>query len=107
MANAATTAQAAAPLDVAEMAPLGDKLLVRPVEEAKETAGGLIMSTSGTRRMHDTTIGTVLAIGSDVKINVAKNDTVLFTKQGSSDVPLGQDGEVCFVQERGIIAKLS
>jgi hypothetical protein len=42
-----------------------------------------------------------------MQINVAKNDTVLFTKQGSSDVPLGQDGEVCFVQERGIIAKLS
>lgn len=41
-----------------------------------------------------------------MQVSVAKNDTVLFTKQGSSDVPLGRDGEVCFVQERAILAKL-
>lgn len=186
------------------------------------TSGGLIMSTSGTKQMHDATIGTVLAVGSEVKvcalphwgvpltwwrfqtskrllptasvhvncpvtrrdqsqfriagfrlwkflmtvaitilfhgivvmdrvkitppcaisvwlclvfppssrsplryahlsecravtvggvggaqISVAKDDTVLFTKQGSSDVPVGRDGEVCFVQERAVLAKLS
>ena len=32
------------------------------------TSGGLIMTTSGTRRMHDTSIGTVLAVGADVKV---------------------------------------
>ena len=32
------------------------------------TAGGLIMSTSGTKQMHDATIGTVLAVGSEVKV---------------------------------------
>lgn len=41
-----------------------------------------------------------------MQISVAKGDKVLFTKQGSSDVPV-PDGEVCFVQQRSIMAKLS
>ena len=41
------------------------------------------------------------------QVTVTKDDTVLFTKQGSSDVPVGRDGEVCFVQERAILARLS
>jgi chaperonin GroES len=88
------------------MAPLGDRLLVQPEEDAKTTAGGLIMSTSGTKQIHDAVIGTVVAVGEDVEITVAKGDTVLFSKQGSSDVPV-PDGEVCFVQQRSILAKLS
>lgn len=49
------------------------------------------------------TVGGVVS----VQISVAKDDTVLFTKQGSSDVPVARDGEVCFVQERAVLAKLS
>ena len=41
-----------------------------------------------------------------VQVEVAKGDAVLFTKSGSSDVPM-PDGEVCFVQERAVLAKLS
>lgn len=41
-----------------------------------------------------------------LQISVAKGDKVLFSKQGSSDVPV-PEGEVCFVQERSVMAKLS
>ena len=41
-----------------------------------------------------------------MQISVAKGDKVLFSKQGSSDVPV-PEGEVCFVQERSVMAKLS
>lgn len=41
-----------------------------------------------------------------LQISVAKGDKVLFSKQGSSDVPV-PEGEVCFVQQRSVMAKLS
>lgn len=41
-----------------------------------------------------------------LQVEVANGDTVLFSKYGTSDVAV-PDGEVCFVQEKSILAKLS
>ncbi len=49
----------------------------------------------------------VLAVGEDVELpGVSKGDTVLFSKYSSSDVAV-PDGEVCFVAQRSVLAKLS
>lgn len=93
-------------LDVKKMSPLGDRVLVQPVEESATTAGGLVMTATATKQMHDATIGTVVAVGDEVKVKVANGDTVLFSKYGTSDVAV-PDGDVCFVQEKSILAKLS
>lgn len=34
----------------------------------QETAGGLIMSTSGSKPIHEAVIGTVMAVGEDVEV---------------------------------------
>ncbi len=48
----------------------------------------------------------MMRISMYMQISVAKGDKVLFSKQGSSDVPV-PDGEVCFCRQNSILAKLS
>jgi len=56
--------------------------------------------------MEDAHVGTVVAIGDEVDLGVVVGDMVLFTKYGSSDLEV-PNGEVCFVAQKSILAKLS
>lgn len=104
--KAVLTAQAAE-LDVAKMSPLGDRLLVKPREAEQVSAGGILLAGSPKQAMADALVGEVLAVGEDVELpGVSKGDTVLFSKYSSSDVAV-PDGEVCFVAQRSVLAKLS
>ncbi|PRW56031.1 elongation factor mitochondrial [Chlorella sorokiniana] len=94
-------------MDVSKMSPLGDRLLVKPQEVESKTAGGILLApTSSGRSMQDALVGTVVAVGDDVDLGVAVGDRVLFSKYGSSDLEV-PDGEVCFVAQKSILAKLS
>ncbi|KAI3436540.1 hypothetical protein D9Q98_005957 [Chlorella vulgaris] len=96
-----------AEMDVSKMSPLGDRLLVKPQEVEKQTAGGILLApTSSGKSMQDALVGTVLAVGDAVDVGVAVGDRVLFSKYSSSDVEV-PDGEVCFVAQKSILAKLS
>lgn len=111
-ASSAAAATAEASLDVTKMAPLGDRLLVRPRPAEEKSAGGVILSaglSSGTTMpMQDALVGTVIAVGEEVALEgVAVGDAVLFSKYSSSDVSLPDGGEVCFVAEKSVLAKLS
>ena len=46
----------------------------------QRTSSGLIMPVSGGKGMADALIGEVLAVGEDVKLEVAKGDVVIFSK---------------------------
>jgi len=99
-------------LDVTKMAPLGDRLLVRPRPAEEKSAGGVILSaglSSGTTMpLQDALVGTVVAVGEEVALEgVSVGDAVLFVKYSASDVSLPDDGEVCFVAEKSVLAKLS
>lgn len=72
----------------------------------QKTAGGILLTSSATPKMDDALIGTVMAVGNEVDIGVSVGDLVLFTRYGSSDVEV-PDGEVCFVAQKSILAKLS
>ncbi|KAL3148699.1 hypothetical protein ABBQ38_014112 [Trebouxia sp. C0009 RCD-2024] len=93
-------------LDVTKMSPLGDRLLVKPEEEAKTTSGGLLLSSGTTKPIQDALIGEVLAVGEDVDIDVKVGSKVLFSKYSSSDVK-SADGDVSFVAQKSILATLS
>lgn len=95
-----------AELDVGKMTPLGDRLLVKPREEEQQTAGGILLASSSNPSMQDAQVGTVLAVGPDVDIGVSAGDLVLFSKYSSSDIEAA-GGDVCFVAQKSILAKLS
>ncbi|KAK9842524.1 hypothetical protein WJX81_004303 [Elliptochloris bilobata] len=95
------------PLDLSKMEPLGDRVLVKPFEAQKVSAGGVLLAGGTTDAMADALLGEVLAVGSEVDVGVAAGDSVIFSKYSSSDVKLPAGGEVCFVAQKSILATLS
>ncbi|MEO1304788.1 MAG: co-chaperone GroES [Pseudomonadota bacterium] len=76
--------------------PLGDRVLVRRVEEATTTAGGIIIPDTATEKPQE---GEVLAVGNGaigddnerVPLDVKPGDKILFGKWGGTEVKI--DGE--------------
>ena len=76
--------------------PLGDRVLVRRVEEATKTAGGIIIPDTATEKPQE---GEVLAVGNGaigddnerVPLDVKPGDKILFGKWGGTEVKI--DGE--------------
>ena len=76
--------------------PLGDRVLVRRVEEASKTAGGIIIPDSATEKPQE---GEVLAVGNGavgddnerIPLDLKPGDKILFGKWGGTEVKI--DGE--------------
>ncbi len=76
--------------------PLGDRVLVRRVEEATKTAGGIIIPDSATEKPQE---GEVLAVGKGaigddnerIPLDLKPGDKILFGKWGGTEVKI--DGE--------------
>ena len=80
--------------------PLGDRVIVRRVEEETKTAGGIYIPDSATEKPSE---GEVLAVGKGkmtdngdlIAMNVAVGDSVIFGKYAGSEVKL--DGETFLI----------
>lgn len=80
--------------------PLGDRVLVQPVEQERVTASGIVIPDTG--KPERPQMGTVLALGNggvgkDCPVPsefLSVGQTVLFGKYAGDDVPLkGEDGK--------------
>ena len=86
--------------------PLGDRVLVRRVEEATKTAGGIIIPDSATEKPQE---GEVLAVGNGaigddnerVALDVKAGDKILFGKWGGTEVKI--DGEDLLIMKESDI----
>ena len=94
-----------------KLKPLGDRLIVRAIEEEETTASGLVLPDTAKEKP---TKGKVVAVG-DGKINedtgkrtpldVAEGDTVLYSKYGGTEVPFeGED--LLVLRESDVLAKV-
>jgi len=83
-----------------EVIPMKDKLLVAENERKKETDSGIIIETTTT--LLDTSSGTVLAVGPDVK-NVAVGDNVFLNWSKTALVKIDGAQRV-LVSEEDILA---
>lgn len=80
--------------------PLGDRVIVRRVEEETKTAGGIYIPDSATEKPSE---GEVLAVGKGkitdngdvIPMNVAVGDKVIFGKYAGSEVKI--DGETFLI----------
>ena len=91
--------------------PLGDRVLVRRVEEATKTAGGIIIPDTATEKPQE---GEVLAVGNGaigddnerVPLDVKAGDKILFGKWGGTEVKI--DGEdLLIMKESDILGVLA
>jgi len=88
--------------------PLGDRVLVKPVEEAEVEKGGIIIPDTAKEKPQE---GKVIALGTGkldedgkvIPFNVKKNDIVLMPKYGGTEVKL-DDQTYQIVREDDILA---
>jgi len=88
--------------------PLGDRVLVEPVEDKEETKGGIIIPDSAKEKPQE---GKIIAVGTGkiddagkkIPFNVKKGDIVLMPKYGGTEVKIGNK-EYQIVREEDILA---
>ena len=86
--------------------PLGDRVLVEPIEEKEQTVGGIIIPDSAKEKPMQ---GKVSAAGKkldkdgkEITFDVKKGDTVLLPKYGGTEVKLG-DKKLQLVREEDLL----
>jgi chaperonin GroES len=95
-----------------KLKPLGDRLIVRAIDEEETTASGLVLPDTAKEKPQK---GEVLAAG-DGKINedtgkrtpldVAAGDTVLYSKYGGTEIKYGGE-EYLILSARDVLAVVS
>jgi chaperonin GroES len=90
--------------------PLGDRVVVEPVEREQTTASGIILPETAKEKPQE---GKVLAIGPGrrdeggkrVEMDVAVDDSVLYAKYAGTEVKLG-DRKLLILKESDVLAIL-
>ena len=90
--------------------PLGDRLIVKPVDEEETTASGIVLPDTAKEKPQK---GTVLAVGDGAlnedgsrrPLDVAEGDEVLYSKYGGTEVTVEGD-ELLVLCESDVLAKV-
>lgn len=88
--------------------PLGDRVVVEPVEQEQTTASGIILPETAKEKPQE---GKVLAVGPGrrddagkrIAMDVAVDDSVLFAKYAGTEIKLGDD-KLLILKESDILA---
>jgi chaperonin GroES len=91
-----------------KLKPLGDRLLVKPLEEEEVTAGGIVLPETAKEKPQK---GKVLAVGpgsrddsgNRVPMDVSEGDKVLFAKYGGTEIKIDGD-KLLILRESDILA---
>ena len=91
---------------MAKIRPLGDRVLVEPIEEKEQTKGGIIIPDAAKEKPME---GKVVAIGKkrdddgkEVPFDVKVGDKVLLPKYGGTEVKIG-DKTLQLVREEDLL----
>ena len=89
--------------------PLGDRVLVEPIEEKEQTVGGIIIPDAAKEKPMQ---GKVISVGKktdkdgkEIAFDVKAGDTVLLPKYGGTEVKLG-DKKLQLVREEDLLGVL-
>ena len=91
-----------------KLRPLGDHVVVKPLESTDKTAGGIILPDTAKEKPTKGEVvavgaGRVLGNGKTVPLAVKEGDRVIYGKYGGNDIKLGGQ-EYKIVQESEILA---
>jgi len=93
---------------MANVKPLGDKVLVKPNTSDEKTAGGIVLPDSAKERPQEGTVvsvgsGRVLDNGQKVEIGVKEGDVVIYSKYGGTEIKI-EGVEHLILDESSILA---
>ena len=88
--------------------PLGDRILVEPVEEKEVKKGGIIIPETAKEKPSEGTVvavgpGRILENGQKVPLEVKIGDKIIYSKYGGTEVKLDSE-EYIILSERDILA---
>jgi chaperonin GroES len=88
--------------------PLGDKVVVKRIEAEEKTAGGIVLPDSAKEKPKRGVVqsvgdGKLLDSGERSKMQVKKNDQVLFTSYAGTEIKLNRE-ELLIMDESDILA---
>lgn len=89
--------------------PLGDRVLVKPIEAKEVTKGGIVLPATAKEKPQE---GKVLAVGPGKRndkgelmaMDIQEGDVVLYTKYGGTEIKV-EDEELIILSENSILAK--
>ena len=91
--------------------PLGDRLIVEPLEEGETTVGGIVLPDTAQEKPQR---GTVLAVGPGARntetgdripLDVAEGDVVVYSKYGGTEIKVEGD-DYLILRESDVLAKV-
>jgi len=90
--------------------PLGNRVVVEPIEEEEITAGGIVLPETAKEKPQK---GTVVAVGPGdrndagerIAVDVSEGDTVLFAKYGGTEVKV-EGKKLLILRESDLLAIL-
>jgi len=94
-----------------KLKPLGDRLIVKPVEEEETTASGILLPDTAKEKPQK---GKVVAAGDGrwdedgekrIPLDVAEGDEVLYSKYGGTDITI-EGEELLVLRESDVLAKV-
>jgi chaperonin GroES len=94
-----------------KLKPLGDRLIVKAVEEEETTASGIVLPDTAKEKPQRGKVlaagdGKVTDDGKRVPLDVSEGDEVLYSKYGGTDITV--DGEELLVlRESDVLAKVA
>ena len=92
-----------------KLKPLGDRLVVEPIEQEDTTSGGILLPETAKEKPQE---GRVIAAGPGrlddsgkrVTMEVAEGDRVLYAKYAGTEIKLEDDKKVLILKETDILA---
>jgi chaperonin GroES len=93
-----------------DLQPLGDRLIVEPLEEEETTSSGIVLPDTAKEKPQR---GRVLAVGPGarndsgeiVPMEVAVGDEIIYSKYGGTDIKVAD--EVLILRESDVLAKVA
>lgn len=94
-----------------QLKPLGDRVIVEPIEQEEVTASGIVLPETAKEKPMK---GTVLAVGQGalredgtrITPDVEEGDTVIYAKYAGTEFKLDGDRRVLIMKESDILAKV-
>ena len=95
-----------------KLKPLGDRVVVQPVEEEETTASGIVLPDTAKEKPQR---GKVVAVGEGkwdedgekrIPLDVAEGDEVLYSKYGGTEITVEGD-DLLVLRESDVLAKVA
>ena len=93
-----------------KLKPLGDRLIVKPVDEEETTASGLVLPDTAKEKPQRGTVlavgpGKLLENGNRSELSVAVGDEVIYGKYSGTDIEI-EGHDVKILRESDVLAKV-